>query len=266
MNIAALAHDPLTPAAELAAAVYSCEDPLELPVILALADHDDPQVRQAVAAQLPLLADPKPEAVIAALLRLTCDPFPDVRDWACFALGTQCPDIDTPELRDALAARLADPDNETRCEALFGLAQRRDPRALPAVARALAHENVWLMEIEAAGALGDPSLHTLVRGHLDGWQAADVPRVCAALRLTDPDGVGEDLVDGLADWFRHGGPSAKDPKPYWWGVALTMLNLAAHRSVDLASAVRDRLIGDESALAALYGSGLAQDAKEHGWT
>ncbi|WP_169437621.1 HEAT repeat domain-containing protein [Longispora albida] len=266
MNIAALAHDPLTPAAELAAAVYSCEDPLELPVILGLAEHRDAQVRQAVAAQLPLLADPKPQSVITALLRLTSDPSPDVRDWACFALGTQCPDIDTPELRDALAARLTDPDNETRCEALFGLAQRRDSRALPALHKALAGDSVWLMEIEAAGALGDPSLHTPIRGHLDGWAPADVGRVCAALRLTDPDGPGEDLVEGLADWYSHGGPHPDEPQPYWWGIALTMLNLAPHRSVELATAVARKLTGDEAGLHALHNSGLASDAREHGWT
>jgi hypothetical protein len=265
VNLAALARNPSTSAAELAAAVYSCEDPLELPVILALADHGDPQVRQAVAAQLPLLADPKPDSVIMALLRLTRDPYPDVRDWACFALGTQCPDVDTPDLRDALAARLADPDSETRCEALYGLARRHDSRSLPAVAEALARDTVWLMEVEAAGALGDPSLHTLVRAHLDGWSAADVPKVCAALRLTDPDGPGDDLIDGLAEWFRHGSPDTPDTDSYWWGIALTLLELAEHRAVDLASAVRDRLAGDAAALAALERSMLASEAREHGW-
>jgi hypothetical protein len=265
VNIAALAHDPLTSTAELAAAVYSCEDPLELPVILALADHDDPQVRQAVAAQLPLLADPKPDVVITTLLRLSRDPYPDVRDWACFALGTQCIDVDTPEVRDALAARLTDPDGETRCEALFGLAQRHDPRALSAVSTALAQSDVWLMEIEAAGTLGDPSLHTLIRGHLDGWSPTDVPRVCAALRLTDPDGPGEDLIEGLAEWFRQGGPAMDDPRPYWWDIAHTLLSLAPHRSVELTSAVRDRLASDEAALAALRASTLAREAREYGW-
>ncbi|MBA3488494.1 MAG: HEAT repeat domain-containing protein [Longispora sp.] len=265
MNLAALARDPSTSAAELAAAVYSCEDPLELPAVLALSTHPDSQVRQAVAAQLPLLANPKPDEVINTLLQLTRDSFSDVRDWACFALGTQCLDVDTPQLRDALAARLKDSDSETRCEALFGLARRRDPRAYPAVHHALTQSSVWLMEIEAAGALGDPRLHTLIRGHLDGWSKADVFKVCAVLRLTDPDGLGDDLADGLADWFRHGCPETSHPTQFWFDIASTLLELAEYRAVELIKAVRDRLEGEEEALVALHTSTLAQDAREHGW-
>ena len=44
---------------------------------------------------------------------------------------------DTPELRDALAARLDDTDPDARDEAVLGLARRGDPRALePALAAA----------------------------------------------------------------------------------------------------------------------------------
>ena len=51
-----------------------------------------------------------------------------MRDWATFALGTLA-DEDTPALRDALAARLDDPDEDTRLEAVHGLALRGDHRA-----------------------------------------------------------------------------------------------------------------------------------------
>ena len=51
-----------------------------------------------------------------------------VRDWATFALGTLA-EADAEELRDALAARLDDPDEDTRLEAVHGLAVRGDPRA-----------------------------------------------------------------------------------------------------------------------------------------
>jgi hypothetical protein len=52
-----------------------------------------------------------------------------VRDWATFALGTLASQ-DTVELRDALVARLDDPDPETRLEAVHGLALRGDVRAV----------------------------------------------------------------------------------------------------------------------------------------
>jgi HEAT repeat protein len=54
---------------------------------------------------------------------LTQDTAPEVRDWATFALGTQI-DLDTSEIRDALAARLNDPDEVTRAEAATGLSRR----------------------------------------------------------------------------------------------------------------------------------------------
>ena len=72
------------------------------------------------------------ERVFDALVELTSDPEPGIRDWATFALGTLSPQ-DTPVLRDALAARLDDSDDDTRIEAVHGLALRGDTRALDAV-------------------------------------------------------------------------------------------------------------------------------------
>ena len=54
----------------------------------------------------------------------------DVRDWATFGLGT-LGTVDTPEIRDAFAKRLDDDSSDVVDEALAGLAQRRDKRALP---------------------------------------------------------------------------------------------------------------------------------------
>ena len=65
------------------------------------------------------------DAALDALIELSADPEPGVRDWATFALGTLAPQ-DTPALRDALAARLDDPDDDTRLEAVHGLALRGD--------------------------------------------------------------------------------------------------------------------------------------------
>ena len=52
-----------------------------------------------------------------------------MRDWATFALGMLASQ-DTIELREALVARLEDPDPETRLEAVHGLALRGDRRAV----------------------------------------------------------------------------------------------------------------------------------------
>ena len=70
---------------------------------------------------------------LAALIALSADPEAAVRDWATFALGTLA-EQDSPALRDALAARLDDPDEDTRLEAIHGLALRGDDRARPSPA------------------------------------------------------------------------------------------------------------------------------------
>jgi HEAT repeats len=264
--IAALAGDPLTPAAELAEAVAWCYDDAALPFVMPLARHEDPRVRRAVAQAIPgVLGDADPAEAVAVLIELTDDSDDDVRDWACFALGTQLSELDEAPVRDALAARLADPYDDARCEALLGLARRRDKRALPVLNARLSGERVFSLEIDAAGALGEPSLHTLVRGHLSGWEDDVVARVCAALRLTDPDGVGEDLLDGLADWYRAGAPHASDDDRYWWTITLQLFEHAEYRAPEIAESVRRRLAGHLAGTRLLLCSRLAQLAGDHGW-
>ncbi|WP_344618797.1 HEAT repeat domain-containing protein [Dactylosporangium salmoneum] len=265
-TIAALLAAPATPVAELADAVAWCYDDAALPLLLPLARHHDATVRRAVAQALPsVLGDADPGETVHALVRLSGDADEDVRDWACFALGTQLSEVDGPVVRDALAARLDDPHDDTRCEALLGLARRRDARTLPVLRERLARENVYSLEIDAAGALGHSSLHTLVRGHLSGWDDDVVARVCAALRLTDPDGVGDDLLDGLAEWFRLGAPHATDEDRYWWSVTLQVLEHAEYRAPEIAEQVHYRLTGVEPATALMLGSRLSQLAGDHGW-
>jgi hypothetical protein len=266
VDLLGLARDPHTPAAELADAVAWCAEVSALPAVLLLVAHPDTAVRRSVAQALPrLAAEPCPRAVVGALITLSRDPVPEVRDWACYALGTRLSDVDNQPVRDALAARLGDPDAHVRCEALLGLARRRDPRALPAVAARLVGDHVRLPEIQAAGALGDPSLHVLVRAHLAGWGPEAVPKVCAALRLTDPDGVGDDLLDGLAEWYADRADGVALADRYWWSIALNLLEQAEYRSVDLAEAVYERLRHNPDATARLLASKLAAVATTHGW-
>ena len=264
--ITALVTDPMTPASDLADAVAWCYDDAALPILLGLCDHEDARVRRAVAQALPsVLGETEPTETVRALMALSQDPDDDVRDWACFALGTQLSEVDDADLREALLLRLADPHDDTRCEALLGLARRRDERVLPVLCDRLARENVFSLEIDAAGALGHPSLHTLVRGHLSGWEDDVVARVCAALRLTDPDGVGQDLLDGLSAWYREGAPHATDEDRYWWSVTLQVLEHAEYRAPEIAEAVRVRLDDEPLAQKLMLGSRLAQLAGDHGW-
>ncbi len=61
-------------------------------------------------------------------MKLSGDPESDVRNWALGAL-TELEWHDTPQLRDAFAARLDDDEHIAR-SAIYGLVMRLDPRAI----------------------------------------------------------------------------------------------------------------------------------------
>lgn len=191
------------------------EPTTDVGLLRALAADPDVEVRRQLAFDLCEHAgwERPTDDLVRIAVALTSDPDPRVRDWACFSLGTQwCEDVDSTEVRDALAARLHDPDDETRCEALLGLAHRSDPRALPHVRAALSRPDgsVFQLELAAAAALADPSLHPLVLRHQDGWTTdAAAATADAARRATDPDGVGDDVLDGVAG--RPTGPPDDPP-------------------------------------------------------
>jgi len=126
--------------------------------LLAQRAHEDTYVREAVAFAL---GGRRGEDTLAALIELSGDEDAKVRDWATFALGTLA-EADSPALRDALAARLDDPDEDTRMEAVHGLALRGDERAeAPArdllAERDASDDGVWRRHLlaETASALDD---------------------------------------------------------------------------------------------------------------
>lgn len=117
--------------------------------------HDvRPEIRQAVVGGLLCQED---EMAIETLLKLSADVDPEVRSWATFGLGTQI-DADTPEIREALFARLSDPIEEIRCEAIWGLAKRKDGRAVEPLARILQSKSVASDDLKAAARSGDQRL------------------------------------------------------------------------------------------------------------
>jgi HEAT repeat protein len=96
------------------------------PHIIPFADHDDDDIRHAVAFGLGAVDTCEANAI---LLKLMSDRDAEVRNWATFGLGQQS-DTDTDQIRAALATRLADDDPDVRYEAIIGLGRRRDARAV----------------------------------------------------------------------------------------------------------------------------------------
>ena len=109
--------------AVIAEALGHLGEPWGLAWLLRLRRHPDAGVRDGVVAALAGRSDPQ---AVDALIELSADPEPAIRDWATFALGTLAT-RDSPELRDALVARLGDAEAEVRIEAVLraGAARRR---------------------------------------------------------------------------------------------------------------------------------------------
>jgi HEAT repeat protein len=130
-----------------------------IPVLCGWITHPSEWVRFCVADSLGGRDDP---TAYDALITMSADPDEDVRDWATFGLA-QLTRADFPALRDALAARLDDEDQATREEALWGLAIRGDPRAVPPMLRMLAAPDAYTLDYTEpraalAAATGDQRL------------------------------------------------------------------------------------------------------------
>jgi HEAT repeat protein len=118
-----------------------------IPLLIRYRNRPEAEIRFAVACACGSFAGEPP--VIVALEDLMRDSDEDVRDWATFALGSLTT-LDTPEIRDALAERLSDPYADVVDEALAGLAQRHDQRALPILIERLKQPEVDDMTLESA--------------------------------------------------------------------------------------------------------------------
>jgi HEAT repeat protein len=146
-----------------------CVEPL-----IRLHAHADTEVRSGVV--FGLLGRPE-TAALQTLIILSADSDSDVRDWATFGLARQT-DQDFPQLREALADRLADDDPDTFAEAVHGLATRGDIRAVAPMLDALQAEAqgsdphlVTEALYALAAATGDLRLLPHLLADLDSWLA-----------------------------------------------------------------------------------------------
>ena len=114
-----------------------------------LASHPSEDIRCALAYALGGRTD---DISIDTEIRLSKDEDVDCRNWATFAIGALL-ELDSPAIREALAARLKDADDEVRGEAIGGLAKRQDERAVEAILREFEQPDVMPMAIEAAEAM-----------------------------------------------------------------------------------------------------------------
>lgn len=174
-------------------------DPRATEILLAHlgSGHEDDHVRLLLAQALPCGVTPEDAcwaSVVRALITLSSDPSDAVRDWACFGLAAV--GGDTPEAREALAVRLDEPYDEARCEALVALAELGDARALEHLRRRLREESftIWKLELKAAAALAERSLHPLLAALDEEWEWDEddlMPVLAYAVGRCSPDAPAE---------------------------------------------------------------------------
>lgn len=142
-------------------------DPAALPELYGAAGHPSAEVREAVARALFGLVPGDDAQGVTVLTTLSADGWPRVREWAVTALAAMA--SDTEEVREALAARLADEDPATVAEAAAGLARRGEgARAEEALTLLLTTEPEGSAVRETASQAVEQVTDPAVRRRLDG--------------------------------------------------------------------------------------------------
>lgn len=102
---------------------------------------------------------------IEALIKLSSDKLSHVRDWATFGLGNQI-DKNNKKIRDALWNRINDKHQDTKLEAIRGLAKRKDSRIRDIIIRELLTGEYGTLLFEAVIETGDKDFLPLLRKNL----------------------------------------------------------------------------------------------------
>ncbi len=116
------------------------------PILKTLSESTDSDVRWAATYGL---GSNKNQKSLDLLTKLSADRTAKIRDWATFSIGT-LNEKDNPRIRKALWKRVKDSDYDTKCEAIVGLAQRKDHKIIPFVVTELKRKKVGDLIFEAA--------------------------------------------------------------------------------------------------------------------
>jgi hypothetical protein len=113
-------------------------------------DHIEPEVRYGLVFSLLFV---KSENAINTLIYLTNDKTAWIRDWATFGIGQI--DRNNKTIREALWKRVNDKHQDTKLEAIAGLAKRKDIRVKEIIKRELSGGEYGTLLFEAIEELND---------------------------------------------------------------------------------------------------------------
>jgi hypothetical protein len=103
---------------------------------------------------------------VESLIFLTGDKISWIRDWATFGIGTQI-DRNNKTIREALWKRVNDKHQDTKLEAIAGLAKRKDIRVKEIIKRELLDGEYGILLFEAIEELNDKDFLPLLNANLE---------------------------------------------------------------------------------------------------
>jgi hypothetical protein len=136
--------------------------PEEIKTLVLLKDNPDEGVREGLVSAL-LTVDNK--MAIDTLIHLTTDKISHIRDWATLGIGTQI-ERDNKFIREALWLRVDDKNQDTKLEAIVGLAKRKDKRIKEIIKQELLNGEYGTLLFEAIEELNDKDFLSLLKGNL----------------------------------------------------------------------------------------------------
>lgn len=136
--------------------------PDEIKLLIPYKDNTDEGVREGLVSAL-LSVDNK--LAIDTLIHLTTDKISHIRDWATFGIGTQI-ERDNKFIRETLWLRVDDKNQDTKMEAIVGLAKRKDKRIKEIIKRELLNGGYGTLLFEAIEELNDNDFLPLLKTNL----------------------------------------------------------------------------------------------------
>jgi len=105
------------------------------------------------------------ENAVKTLIELSRDKHSDIRNWSTFGLGSQI-EINNAEITKALWDRINDENQETKLEAIVGLANRKDSRIKEIIKRELKNGEYGILLFDAIETLNDKDFISILTENL----------------------------------------------------------------------------------------------------
>jgi HEAT repeat protein len=137
-------------------------DNKQIEKICSFIDSENSWVKEGLVSALLGIDNPN---AIETLIKLSADKLSHIRNWATFGLGTQIERNNT-KIREALWERVNDKHQETKLEAIVGLAKRKDKRVNDIIKREIIGCEYGTLLFEAIIETQDKELLPLLKQNL----------------------------------------------------------------------------------------------------